>query len=140
MREKPNLADETITACLREGYGLAVAGLTFLPLGNDAQAWVYRADAEDGTTYFVKVRRGPVHAPSLAVPRYLKEQGLEAVVAPLPARTLELWQRLGDFALMVYPFIDGRSGMAAGLVDSTGKSLSAAAAAITTSFPPKQGK
>jgi hypothetical protein len=38
MRDKPNLADETITACLRAGCGSPGARLTFLPLGNDAQA------------------------------------------------------------------------------------------------------
>ena len=88
MREKPNLADAAITHCLREGYGLGVARLAFLPVGNDAAAWAYRADAQDGSAYFVKVKRGPVYASSVVVPHFLKEQGLLAVVAPLPARTL----------------------------------------------------
>jgi len=117
MLEKPNLPDETLSACLRERYGLPVTGLEFLPLGNDSNSWVYRVSAEGGQAYFAKLKRGPVYLPSLAVPRYLKDQGIVQVVAPLPAHTLELWQRVGDFVLFLYPFIAGRTGMATGLSD-----------------------
>jgi spectinomycin phosphotransferase len=115
MLDRPNLPDDPISACLHDRYGLPVVAIEFLPIGNDTNSWVYRVSAEDGQAYFAKVRRGPVYLPSLAVPRYLKDQGLEPVVAPLPARTLELWQRVGEFVLFLYPFIDGRTGMAAGL-------------------------
>src|SRR5258708_11182619 len=118
MLERPNLPDETISACLRERYGLPVAGIEFLPIGNDTNAWVYRVTAENAQAYFAKVKRGPVYLPSLAVPRYLRDLGLEQILAPLPARTLELWQPVGDFVLFLYPFIDGHTGMAAGLSDS----------------------
>ena len=40
MLEKPNLPDETLSACLSERYGLAVTSLEFLPLGNDSNSWV----------------------------------------------------------------------------------------------------
>jgi len=117
MLERPNLSDAAICDCLGERYGLAVADLKFLPIGNDTNAWVYRISAQDGQAYFVKIRRGPVYLPSLAVPRYLRDQGITQVLAPLPARMRELWQPAGDFVLDVYPFIDGRTGMAAGLTD-----------------------
>ena len=115
MLERPNLSDDTICDCLRDGYDLSLQGIEFLPIGNDTNAWVYRVNAEDGQAYFAKVNRGPVYLPSLVVPRTLKDQGLEQVVAPLPARTLELWQRAGEFVLFLYPFIEGRTGMTAGL-------------------------
>jgi spectinomycin phosphotransferase len=117
MLERPSLPDETISACLRDGYGLPVAGLEFLPIGNDTNAWVYRVSAEDGRAYFAKLKRGPIYLPSLAVPRCLTDHGIESIVAPLAARTRELWQPAGDFVLILYPFIDGRTGMAAGLSD-----------------------
>ena len=117
MLERPHLPDETISACLRDGYDLAVTGIEFLPIGNDTNSWVYRVSAEDQQAYFAKVKRGPVYLPSLAVPRYLKDHGLEQVVAPLPARTLELWQHVGDFVLFLYPFINGRTGRTVGLTD-----------------------
>jgi len=42
MLEKPNLQDEKIIACLRNGYGVPAARIDFLPIGNDSNAWVYR--------------------------------------------------------------------------------------------------
>ena len=118
MLERPNLPDVMISACLRDRYGVLVASIEFLPIGNDTNAWVYRVEAQDGQAYFAKLKRGPVYLPSLAVPRFLKDRGIESVVAPLPARDQELWHPVGEFVLFLYPFIDGRTGMAAGLSDS----------------------
>lgn len=84
MIEKPNLQDEKIIACLSESYGIAVSRIEFLRLGNDSSAWVYRVIASDGKDYFLKVRRGRVDAPSVIIPRFLIEQGIEQVVAAIP--------------------------------------------------------
>ncbi|HEX2033044.1 MAG TPA: hypothetical protein VHS99_02570 [Chloroflexota bacterium] len=71
MLEPPDLPDETIIAAVRASYGIAVAHLTFLPLGNDSATWVYRLRAADGTVTFLKLRTGPADAPSYTVPRAL---------------------------------------------------------------------
>ena len=118
MLEKPNLQDEKIMSCLRGDYGLPVVGIDFLPLGNDSSAWVYKVGADDGGTYFLKVRRGTPYPPSILVPRYLRDRGIEQVVAPLPTRDQDLWRSVGGFALILYPFIEGDVGMEAGLSDS----------------------
>ena len=76
MLQKPNLSDDKIVSCLRESYGLTVTELEFLPIGYDMSAWVYRTGADDGETYFLKVRKGPVDEISLAVPQSLKEAGV----------------------------------------------------------------
>ncbi|HXF61318.1 MAG TPA: hypothetical protein VNK95_06860 [Caldilineaceae bacterium] len=39
MLEKPIPHDEEINSCLCAGYGLAVAGVEFLPIGNKEAAW-----------------------------------------------------------------------------------------------------
>ena len=54
MLEKPNLQDKKIVACLQDAYGLQITDITFLPLGADAYAGVYRATTTDGTPYFAK--------------------------------------------------------------------------------------
>jgi spectinomycin phosphotransferase len=57
VREPPaELSDETLRACLRARYGLAVSELAFLPLGHDSSAWVYRVRTAEGGAYFLKVR------------------------------------------------------------------------------------
>lgn len=116
MREPPKLAADVIQAAVREHYGIATRSLSFLPLGADSGTSVYRLEAADGATWFVKLRtRGGFGLPSLVVPRCLCDQGLPHIIAPLPTRSHAVWVDLGDFALTLYPYIDGRSGADAGL-------------------------
>ena len=82
MREDPGLGIDKISACLDAHYGLGVASASFLPIGYDPSAAVYRVIAGDGGSYFLKVRFGPVHEPSLLVPRALIDLGIPNVVAP----------------------------------------------------------
>lgn len=118
MREPPNLANHSIIAAVRATFGVSVSSLTFLPIGHDSSAWVYRAHASDGTAYFLKVRRGAVYEPGLVIPRYLHDRGLPNVIAPLPTAGGALWTHLDGYALTVHPFIDGRTGMEVGLTES----------------------
>jgi spectinomycin phosphotransferase len=117
MREPPsNLTDEMILAYLRDQYGLAVTNLAFLPLGHDSSAWVYRIQTDDGAPYFLKVRTSIANQPSLLVPRYLQDLGVANVVAPLPTLTHALWATTEDYALILYPFIAGVTGMEQGML------------------------
>jgi spectinomycin phosphotransferase len=118
MREPPaHLSSELLCTCLHDGYGLAVAELSFLPLGSDSSAWVYRVRTADAVEYFLKVRAGAVNEAGLHVPRYLCDQGITGVVAPLPTSTGTLWTNVASSALILYPFIAGRAGMERGLSD-----------------------
>lgn len=109
MLEKPSIKDEKIITCLKQSYGLTVTGLEFLPLGYDANAGVYRVEA-NGQEYFLKVKHDTVYELSITLPRYLKEHGIEQVITPLPTITDGLWGTVGDFNLILYPFI--RAGAA----------------------------
>ena len=115
MREPAELPIETIRAGLLDGYGLQAVRIEFLPIGNDATAFVYRVETQAGETYFLKLKRGLLYEASLAVPRYLKEQGIRPVVAPLPDRSGELRKSLDGYSLILYPFIPGATGMETGL-------------------------
>ena len=115
MREPPaNLSGETLRAYLRTHYGLTVAEITFLPLGHDASAWVYRARTAGGA-YFLKVRTRVDNEPGLLVPRYLHDHGVARVVAPRPTGAGALWATAGGYALILYPFIAGTTGMERGM-------------------------
>lgn len=118
MFEKPKLADKKIIACLQDEYGLSVTSLEFLPIGHDTRAGVYRVLTNTGERYFLKLKQGTVYPPSLTIPHYLKSQGVTQVVAPLPTRDQALWQSIDGFTLLLYPFIDGQTGMVRGLTDS----------------------
>lgn len=117
MLEKPQIDDHKLIDAVREHYGITVTALEFLPIGYDANAGVYRTTAGN-SVYFLKVKRGAVDQLSVTIPRYLKAQGVEQVVAPLPTITPDLWAQVDNFALLIYPFIEGEVGMDVGLTDS----------------------
>jgi spectinomycin phosphotransferase len=136
MIEKPDLPDERIVACLTEQYPLRTAALEFLPLGYDSAAWVYRVTADDGRDYFLKLRRGQADELSLLLPRWLKDNGIDQLVPPLPTNSRSLWANLDLFTLVLYPFIDGQSGMEIGLSQSQWIEFGAVVKRLHSLWPP----
>ena len=117
MIEKPDISDEKIIVALHENYSIFVNGIEFLPLGNDSSAWAYRVDAKDKSSYFLKLKKGILNLAGLFVPRFLKDNGIEQVIAPLPTKTQELVVEMDEFALILYPFITGNEAMKVGMTD-----------------------
>jgi spectinomycin phosphotransferase len=109
-----DLPDATLEAGLRTHYGLEITATTLLSLGQDTAAWVYRVQA-GAAAYFLKVRRSVRNAAGLVVPRYLHDQGIAHVVAPLRTTEGALWAGVAGYALTLYPFVEGRTGMAQGM-------------------------
>ena len=117
MLEKPDLSDEKIIACLQDEYGLPAVQVAFLPLGANQNTAVYRVFTDDGTSYFVKLRRGIFDEISVALPKFLSDQGIPQVIAPLPTKTGQLWASLGAFKLILSPFVEGHDGYEVDLSD-----------------------
>ena len=111
MLVPPNIPEKKIMACLHKAYGVKSRTLTFLPLGADVNAASYRLSAESGQDYFVKLKRGAVDEIGIVLPHFLHAQGITQVIAPLPALDGQLWSKLEDFQLVLYPFVQGRSGL-----------------------------
>jgi spectinomycin phosphotransferase len=110
MLEKPDLPETLILSRLAEAYGLRAMQLAFLPLGADVHTAVYRAIAKDETTYFLKLRKGAFDEISVSVPHFLAAQGIEAIIAPLETTRQQLWTELGDYKMILYPFVAGQNG------------------------------
>jgi spectinomycin phosphotransferase len=107
LRERPPLPDHALAAALASGWGVAAASVEFLPVGDDSHAWAVAADGGDGTRWFLKVRRGEVDPATVLVPMFLRNHGLEQVVAAVPAAAGDPWRPLDGFTLLVYPWDDG---------------------------------
>ena len=110
MLEPPHLPEESIITCIQQDYGLDVRHLAFLPLGADANAAVYRLQAADGCTYFAKLKRVKFAEIAVALPRFLRDQGIAQIIAPVRAHSGQLWVGLQDYRLVLYPFVAGRNG------------------------------
>ncbi len=136
MLEKPDLQDEKIIACLRDAYGLRVVYIAFLPLGADLNTAVYRAIAADKTAYFVKLRRGIFDETAVTLPKWLSDQGIRQIIAPVATTTGQLWASLGAFTVILYPFIEGHNGYEVNLSDRHWSELGTALKRIHTAVVP----
>lgn len=94
-----------------------VVQVAFLPLGADLNTAVYRVAVEDETPYFVKLRRGVFDETAVALPKFLSDQGIKQIIAPLATKTGQLRASLDAFKLILYPFIEGRDGYEVDLSD-----------------------
>src|SRR5579863_2212212 len=94
MREPPRITEEDLRACLWDKYELNPVTLTFLPLGHDYDAGIYRVESEQRTAYALKVTSRSLYEPRCLVPRYLSDRGIASVVAPIRMRNSALWTQL----------------------------------------------
>jgi len=115
--EKPDIRDEKIIAALNENYSILVSHFEFLPIGNDASAFSYRVEAKNGNLYFLKIKTKLSNLAGQVVPRFLKDHGIEQVIAPISTNQQKLIFELDGFALILYPFILGREAMQVGMSD-----------------------
>jgi spectinomycin phosphotransferase len=137
MLTPPALATETIIACLRDQYGLRIRHAAFLPIGADAAAAVYRVEDEDSVPYFLKLKRSGFDEIAVAVPAYLRAQGIAPVMAPLPTTTNTLWAQAHGFTWILYPFFEGANGFRSPLSDAQWVMLGRSLRAVhDTTLPP----
>jgi spectinomycin phosphotransferase len=133
LRDDPGLDLDAIAACLDAQYDLRVSAITFLPLGYDLDAAVYKVVADDGTAFFLKIRFGPVRESGLVVPWALAKRGIRNVLAPLQTRSAELWCSCDGSSLILYPFIAGENAMAARMTDEQWREFGSTLQAVHSS-------
>lgn len=134
MPEPLAIPDDDILVRLRSRFDLDADAVEFLPLGYDAQAWVYWVHAGDGDR-FLKIRRGSVNEAGLAVPQLLAARGIPHL-APIPTTTGALFDD-GDLAFILFPFVEGESGGEAGMSAAQWAELGATMRAIHD-LPPRR--
>ena len=110
MLEKPKLKDHIIQSQVMNEYNLSIAKLTFLPIGYDIHTAVYRVDTDDGLAYFLKLRLGDFDPITVAIPHFLSNLGIHAIIAPLQTINDQLFGRYPDYTLILYPFVTGKDG------------------------------
>jgi len=131
MLTKPNIPDELIISRLQEEYNLHVATLTFLPIGADSRTAIYRVLADDGTAYFLKLRR-KFNDVIVRVPLFLKERGVQEIIVPYETKSSQHWADFGEYKIILYPFIEGKDGFERELTDQHKRTLGAAFQKIHT--------
>lgn len=104
MLERPNLSDEQIQHSLHEAYRLTLTQVTFLPIGYDMSASVFRVQATDDHTYFLKAKTGEIKIAQIRtlILFQLTDQAAGHLIHYWPIRTGRLWgEKTGSlFALL----------------------------------------
>lgn len=91
-------------------YGIEVIKLTLLPLGADINASVYKADTKDKLSYFVKLKVKYNYDISTTITELLHDVRVQQIIPPIKTISGQPTQRIDDFTLIVYPFIEGQNG------------------------------
>jgi len=123
MLVKPPISDQRVIDCLHTYYGIKVATLTFLPLGADTNASVYKAEARDQSSYFIKLKHGHHHDIGIAVVGLLHDAGIQHIIPSIKTIHNQPTQRLDDSTLIVYPFIEGENGFSRTLTNEQWRTL-----------------
>jgi spectinomycin phosphotransferase len=117
MIAKQSLTDRRIIECLSTHYGIDITTLTPLLLGADMNASVYKAQAHNQRSYFVKLKRGHQHDIGAAILALLHDKGIQQIIPPLKTSQEQLTQHVDECTLIVYPFIENRNGFSQILTD-----------------------
>jgi spectinomycin phosphotransferase len=118
MKVKQPISEELIINYLNTDYGIAVATLAFLPIGADMNASVYKAETHDQRSYFVKLKRGHHHDIGVEIVELLHNTGISQIIPPIKTLLGQSTQRIEDFTLIVYPFVEGKDGFSCSLTDN----------------------
>nr|AIA16543.1 Phosphotransferase enzyme family [uncultured bacterium] len=117
MLVKQPISEKLIIDCLNTNYNIKVIRLTFLPLGADMNASVYKVEAHDQSSYFVKIKLGSHHDIGIAVVGLLHDAGIQQIIPPVKTTHSQPTQYIDDFTIIVYPFIEGQNGFSRPLTD-----------------------
>lgn len=118
MQRRSEIREEAVVSALRTHYAIDAESMEPLPGGEDPTAWVFRVGTAAGPRYLVKVRDAAgSRSVAAAVAGHLSDSGLRHVVAPVRATGGSHAVQAGGLAVAVYPFVDGRTGVEAGLLE-----------------------
>ncbi|MDQ2995095.1 MAG: aminoglycoside phosphotransferase family protein [Pseudomonadota bacterium] len=107
--------DQIIIDCLNADYGINVVMLTVIPLGADQGSSVYKAIAQDQSSYFIKLKHDHHHGISVDIVELLRKERIQQIIPPIKSVHGGSTQHLQDFTLIVYPFIEGQDGFSRAL-------------------------
>ncbi len=127
-----------ITGFLQDQYGLQAVEIAFLPRGGDINAAVYRVITGDEGRYFLKLLRGVFDETSITVPRFLCDQGIRQVIAPIETHNHQLRAQLENFTAILYPYVEGRNAFEAALTEPQWVDFGAALRRIHTAEVPPE--
>jgi spectinomycin phosphotransferase len=118
MKEKQVFPDQLLISYLNKAYDLDIIRLIFLPLGADMASSLYKAEARNQKSYFVKLKKGCHLSIGNVVAEFLHHAGIEQIIPPIKTVQNQLNQSVKDFTISLFPFIEGQDGFNSNLKHS----------------------
>lgn len=109
--------DKCIIDSLRVSYNIEVKSITPLSGGADMNAVIYKVQTHDQSSYFVKLKHGYENDINVTILELLHGSGIEQIIQPIKTINGRSIMPIGDFCLMIYPFIEGVNGFSHKLTD-----------------------
>lgn len=110
-------SDKCIIDCLRESYDIEVQSITPLSGGADMNAAIYKVRTHDQSSYFIKLKHGYENDINITILELLHGSGIQQIIPPIKTIHGHSILRIGDFCLIIYPFIEGVNGFSHKLTD-----------------------
>lgn len=107
MRPYPSL--ESISECLKNNYAVSAASITPISGGADIDASLFKAETAD-QSYFLKLKKGNPKDVEVVLLALLYKSGIKEIIPPIQTLHGSSMQRVDDFSIRLYPFIEGVNG------------------------------
>lgn len=111
-----NIRQRKIVEIIKREYGIAIFGIEKLFLGFDHNTTVYKIFAKNDKTYFLKIRFENFTESSLVMPLLISQSiNTSKIINVIKTIDGKLFVKVSAQYLMLYPFINGKSGWDTGL-------------------------
>jgi spectinomycin phosphotransferase len=118
MIERQFPSDRCIIDCLSVNYAIEARSITPLPGGADMNAAIYKVQARDQSSYFVKLKHGYENDINATILELLHGAGVQQIIPPIKTIQGRSILYMDNFCLIIYPFIEGVNGFSHKLTDT----------------------
>jgi len=100
---------------IENAYNITITGTRQLFTGADKNTFIYEVNTGQKITLFMKIRTGDFIESSIQIPHLLFRNSGAYIIDPVKTARGQLYLKMADYALILYPFVHGKSGKEAAL-------------------------
>ena len=94
---------------VENNYNLKIIGVWQQFIGADTNTFVYKIKSKN-KEYFLKIRTGIFNGSSAIIPYLLSQYNVKHIIEPIKTINEELFCKTEKYTVILYPFINGKSG------------------------------
>ena len=99
-----------IISIVENEYGIKIHSAEQLFLGADKDTFAYKINTKKNSEYFLKIRTGEFSEAAIVIPYLLSGEIGRHIIAPVKTADNKLFLKTPDYTVILYPFINGKSG------------------------------